>query len=215
MNAMKPESKRCLSMVVLLLGAMLSLAAEGADGRSASHYDRSHFYPERGRSFERAPRGATQIYYRSRPYYYRDGAWYRPDGARFIVVAPPIGLVAPFLPRYYSTFWVGGYPYYYANDVYYAWRPEVRGYVVAEPPATATASVAAPASELFVYPMKGQTETVQATDRYECHAWAVTETGFDPVRPQGGVEASVWTRKREDYQRALAACLTGRGYSVR
>lgn len=183
--------------------------------RPPAHYDRSHYYPPRGHYYDRAPQGAWEVHHHARRYYYHHGSWYHHDGVRFVIVAPPYGIVAPFLPPFYSTFWVGGYPYYYANDVYYDWRPAVRGYVVVQPPPVETSTATAPASELFVYPAAGQSADQQATDRYECHAWAVDETGFDPVLPQGGVDAADWSRKREDYQRALAACLVGRGYSVR
>ena len=35
-----------------------------------------------------------------------------------------------FLPDAYTTLFIGGVPYYYANDVYYRWRPEHRAYIV-------------------------------------------------------------------------------------
>jgi outer membrane lipoprotein SlyB len=38
----------------------------------------------------------------------------------------------------------------------------------------------ATAQDLFVYPAKGQSNEQLASDRYECHRWAVTETNFDP-----------------------------------
>ncbi len=202
-------------MAATVAALLMGLAGTAAADRKPSHYDRGKYYPERGRHVDRAPRAAVEIRHRTHPYYYHRGTWYRPDGPRFLVVAPPLGLVVPVLPRYYSTFWFGGYPYYYANDVYYVYRPQMQGYVVTAPPPVAETVGSTPASELFVYPMEGQDEPLQASDRYECHAWAVRETGFDPVRPQGGVGAADWSRKREDYQRALAACLTGRGYSVR
>jgi uncharacterized protein YcfJ len=37
------------------------------------------------------------------------------------------------------------------------------------------------AQDMYVYPAKGQSEQQLSTDRYECHRWAVTETGFDPI----------------------------------
>ncbi|HVY63818.1 MAG TPA: hypothetical protein VHH11_03270 [Gammaproteobacteria bacterium] len=37
------------------------------------------------------------------------------------------------------------------------------------------------AQDLYVYPAKGQTEQQLSNDRYECHRWAVNETGFDPT----------------------------------
>jgi Glycine zipper len=35
---------------------------------------------------------------------------------------------------------------------------------------------------IFVYPAKGQSQAQQERDRYECHSWAVRQTGFDPTR---------------------------------
>ncbi len=32
----------------------------------------------------------------------------------------------------------------------------------------------------FAYPNVGQSEQQQSKDRYECHQWAVSQTGFDP-----------------------------------
>ena len=60
-----------------------------------------------------------------------------------------------------------------------------------------------------MYPRKGQTEQQTATDKYECHSWAVNQTGYDPTRAQatGGALA--------DYRRAMSACLDARGYSAR
>lgn len=36
------------------------------------------------------------------------------------------------------------------------------------------------AQNLMVYPAKGQTPDQQSKDRYECHTWAVQQSGFDP-----------------------------------
>jgi Glycine-zipper domain len=46
-------------------------------------------------------------------------------------------------------------------------------------PATAYAQ-----TDIFIYPAKGQNQAQQDKDRYECHSWAVQQTGFDPSRPQ-------------------------------
>jgi hypothetical protein len=40
------------------------------------------------------------------------------------------------------------------------------------------------AQDIFIYPAKGQSQTQQDKDRYECHTWAVQQTGFDPSKPQ-------------------------------
>jgi hypothetical protein len=134
-----------------------------------------------------------------------------------VVVAPPFGIPVPLLPPYYTTIWYAGVPYYYADDTYYLWRPELSSYVVTEPPPNANAATTtAPANEdVFAYPKNGQSEAQQATDRYECHNWSVKQTGFDPTRPLGGVEASQVAAKRADYQRARQACLEARGYTVK
>ena len=55
----------------------------------------------------------------------------------------------------------------------------------------------------------------QSTDKYECHKWAAGQSGFDPTQSGGGVAADQSGSMRADYQRALQACLEGRGYSVR
>lgn len=42
------------------------------------------------------------------------------------------------------------------------------------------------AQDLYIYPQKGQSADQQGRDRYECHTWAVQQTGFDPTRSQSG-----------------------------
>lgn len=39
-------------------------------------------------------------------------------------------------------------------------------------------------AQQFVYPGKGQSPEQQKKDEYECHGWAVKQTGFDPTKPQ-------------------------------
>src|SRR5258708_1805600 len=41
---------------------------------------------------------------------------------------------------------------------------------------------AAGAQDVFMYPARGQSQQQQDRDRYECHSWAVGQTGFDPSR---------------------------------
>jgi hypothetical protein len=43
---------------------------------------------------------------------------------------------------------------------------------------------AAWAQGLMIYPSKGQSQKQQSQDRYECHIWAVQQTGYDPSNPQ-------------------------------
>lgn len=35
-------------------------------------------------------------------------------------------------------------------------------------------------SQMYIYPAKGQSQQQQDKDRYECHTWAVQQSGFDP-----------------------------------
>jgi hypothetical protein len=43
---------------------------------------------------------------------------------------------------------------------------------------------AAMAQQQYVYPQKGQSADQQKKDEYDCHGWAVKQTGFDPTKPQ-------------------------------
>ncbi|MEJ0039166.1 MAG: hypothetical protein WDO68_24445 [Gammaproteobacteria bacterium] len=63
-----------------------------------------------------------------------------------------------------------------------------------------------------MYPRNGQNEEQTARDTYECHRWASKESGFDPTLAGGGVPPAQNSSKRADYQRAVKACLDGRGY---
>lgn len=53
--------------------------------------------------------------------------------------------------------------------------PPPRTVVVPAPPP--------PPQKIFVYPRNGQTPEQTDRDRYECHVWAVQQTGVDPSRP--------------------------------
>jgi hypothetical protein len=124
----------------------------------------------------------------------------------------------PLLPIAYATYWYAGIPYYYANDVYYTWNPDYQGYTATDPPpvadpsgaaagaapatgASGTADPASQSGQIFMYPMNGQSAEQQSIDRRECQQWAAQQTG------QGAAGGS-------DYQRAMMACIEGRGYSA-
>jgi hypothetical protein len=132
----------------------------------------------------------------------------------------------PILPLAYATYWYSGVPYYYANDVYYTWNPTYDGYVATDPPpvvdSSGSADVAgsgpAPAGDvapdsgpgpggpvagqIFMYPKNGQSVEQQASDKAECQKWASDQAG--QVAQNGS-----------DYNRAMVACVEGRGYSAR
>jgi hypothetical protein len=217
-----------LSGIILFGLTQVANAAERDIGRHEfidSRHGHDHVYPARGHYIERLPSGYRTVAYGKSRYYFHEGVWYRPEGRRFVIVAPPFGLVVPLLPLYYTTLLVGGMPYYYANEVYYT--QTAGGYVVVEapkgevmqaPPATplpASAPAIAKEEKLFIYPRKGQSEKQQAKDRYECHSWAVSQTGYDPTQPTGGTPESQANQKRADYQRAIGACLDARGYTAK
>jgi hypothetical protein len=182
-----------------------------------SRYNHNHSYPARGYVVQQLPPSAYVAHYGSHPYYYNYGVWYRPYRGYYSVVAPPLGIVLPVLPPYYTTVWFGGIPYYYANDTYYVWSAPQHGYSVAAPPQNPDAAVTEPpvSDQLFIYPKNGQSEAQQSTDRYQCHAWARDQSGFDPTGAQGNVAPDQVAAKRSQYQRAEQACLESRGYTVR
>jgi ribosomal protein S9 len=64
-----------------------------------------------------------------------------------------------------------------------------------------------------IYPKNGQTREQQAADQFECHNWAKGQTGFDPTLPGGGVSGSA-DAARNNYSRAMSACMQGRGYQI-
>jgi Family of unknown function (DUF6515) len=225
---MRKSRLTILMQTAVLLLLSLNMATAMADRKGHGfkghhghqrHYDTRHhhnrYYPSVGLFVNIIPSGHHVVRYRNDPYYFHSGVWYRPSGARFVVVTPPIGLAVSVLPSFYTTVWVGGTPYYYADGVYYAWRSEHRDYVVIDAPRESEV-VALPAevSPQFIYPNHGQDEQQQAKDRYECHRWSVSQTGFDPTLPSDTATAQN-VSQRDDYQRATKACLEGRGYSVR
>jgi hypothetical protein len=173
-----------------------------------ARYNHDHWYPARGYAFGSLPVGSVSIGYHGSNYFYRAGVWYRPYGGRYIVDLPPPGIFVPLLPPAYSTVWYSGRSYYYANGVYYTAAPG-QGYTVVDaPPGVETAEAAPPAPapvsavpEPIVYPRNGQSPQQTDADRAECNVWAGGQ-------PNAASNISV-------FQRGFAACLDGRGYTVR
>jgi len=226
-----------LAASLLLLSLPMTALADGRHpdggrepGRERGRDDRPHgrdfvldhrfehdrYYPRAGAQFQRPPPGGFYRPWRGDSYYFHGGVWYRPWGPRFLVVRPPFGIGIDVLPPFYTTVWFGGLPYYYADGTYYLWEPARREYVVTQPPAGSDAASTTPPAEtdLYAYPKNGQGEEQQSSDRYACHDWARTQSGYDPTQPLGGVPANDSSAKRADYRRAERACLEGRGYSV-
>jgi hypothetical protein len=196
------------------------------DGRGQvldERYNHGRYYPPVGTVRPALPDGYRPYYRGGSRFYFSGGIWYAPRGPGFVVVAPPPGLVISVLPPYYSTVWFGGVPYYYADNVYYSWQPDQNGYAVVDPPDNADSPSQPPApppsatdsatNDLMIYPKNGQSKDQQAADQYECNNWARGQTGFDPTQPGGGVSGNP-DSARNNYDRAMSACLQGRGYQV-
>lgn len=208
-------SRRVLSSLCIGAMAMFIALSASADERWSPH---GRDYPRRGVIVHELPRERVLVYDRfHHPFYQYGGAWYAPRRAGFVVVGPPVGVFVSVLPASYSTLWFGGVPYYYANDTYYMWREREHSYEVVDPPqgSSSNAPAAQPSGDVFVYPKNGQSDEQISRDRYDCHRWAVNETGFDPTQSGGNVPEEERANKRVDYQRAESACLEGRGYTVK
>jgi hypothetical protein len=192
-----------------------------------------HYYPARGYIVPRLPPEYVDLTFGGGHFFFRSGVWYRAQGPEFVVVRPPVGIRLGILPPSYSTIWIGGAPYYYANGIYYTAVPNTAAYAVVDPPpgyetampqpapaqvpallplAAASPRPAPPVSppqSLFVYPREGQTQSEMVADRSECNEWAVGQTGYNPARPNTGS-----VQRAGDFQRAVQACLEGKGYTV-
>ena len=212
-------------------------------------YHHDHYYPTRGYAFAALPRDSVRIGFRGGDFYYHAGVWFHPDGGRFIVAAPPFGVVVPVLPPAYATVDVGGAPYYYANGVYYAPAPG-RGYVVVQPPPGADpegddpAYAAAGPSQPSYDPQQGQQPYgPPPLDPQQPYAppQPYSPQAANQPRPSGNGDPVVYPRNNQPpqqveadktdcfrwatqnsvgssapvFQRAFAACMDGRGYSVR
>jgi hypothetical protein len=151
--------------------------------------------------------------------YWHGGFWPR------AFYGPGFAWFLPILPLAYSTYWWGGVPYYYANDAYYTYDPSYEGYVATDPPPVSdsgdsSGSAQAPPSgaqpmpqsgdptqqggtgQIFMYPKNGQSVEQQSQDKAECQQWATQQAGQV-------------AQNSSDYQRAMVACVEGRGYSAR
>ena len=195
------------------------------DGRFGGH----RYYPSRGYFVHELPRDRVVV--GGGRYFYSGGIWYAPRGPGWVVIGPPVGVFVPVLPLAYTTVYFGGVPYYYANDAYYQWVPDQNQYEVVAPPGDDSAAQLQPppppqgpgpgqagpsiGSDFFIYPKNGQNDQQQSTDKYECHKWANGQSGFDPTVSGGGVPPEQNAGARSAYNRAMIACLEGRGYSVK
>jgi hypothetical protein len=172
----------------------------------------NHYYPRPGWAVRSPPPRASVVFWGGIGYRFFDGIWYTGGPQGYVVVRPPIGIVITDRPALATLLAIGGLSYLYANGVYYREQPGV-GYEVVPPPVEG-APTGTP-DRAYIYPKQAQSAEQQATDEFECHKWAVTQTGFDPSVAATGQSPVPTPARRNDYERARGACLEGRGYTVR
>lgn len=224
---------RVLVLLALALPLLATAQPRGGDGQRAgdaqqrrpevqrqpdrqqwqdSRHGHSRVYPVTGHVIGYLPNRATVVVRGNSRYWYSDGVWYAPRGGGYVVTRPAYGLLLHGLPIFATAVTFGALTYYYANNVYYRALPGER-YEVVAPPEPQPEPAAA--EKVFVYPRQGQSAELQASDEYECHRWASGQSGFDPTTVATGQASGAEAALRQDYQRASAACLEGRGYTVR
>ena len=171
-------------------------------------------------------------YYGYRPYYYD-------YGPRWNVYVP----IIPALPFGYSTVWVEGNPYYYADNVYYERVPS--GYRVVQAPSSNEVTIEeAPRTEPQGAPQASQAPAKNGSGPVPSYVQPAATAAVDSNKlyayPRNGqnptqatfdrIECERWAsgqtgfnptqsredaQRRADYQRATGACLEGRGYTVK
>jgi hypothetical protein len=105
-----------------------------------TRHGHDHYYPDRGAIVRDLPVGTIGTSYAGVSYRYHDGIWLEPRGPAYMVVAPPVGLIAPTLPLYSTVVTHGSDSFLYCNDTYYRPRPDLGGYEVVNDPAMETGS---------------------------------------------------------------------------
>lgn len=211
---MRHRASRTIS--ILQLGALAWMLVQGpawADGPRSRGHDRVFAAP--GHVVRALPARARPIHWGGINYRYHVGVWYAPRPHGYAVVRPPVGIWVPDLPSFATAVTIAGVAYLIVNDVAYRERAGGGYEVVAPALESGRPADAALPDRVFIYPRNGQTAERQASDEYECHRWAVSQTGFDPSGAAVGQAGAGQPGLRGDYLRAQAACLDGRGYTVR
>ena len=205
---------RALTICALTLPLLVAAQPRRPDPQQWQdvRHGHQHSYPVTGHRVSRLPAHATVIVRDNNRYWFDNGVWYAPQGNRYVVARPPYGIVVGGIPAFATVLTIGALTYYYANNVYY--QPVAGGRYEVVPPPVDEPAPASASKPVFVYPRTGQTAEQQASDRYECHRWAVGQSGFDPTTVVTDGAQAIGTQ-RDDYGRATAACLEGRGYTVR
>ncbi|MEQ9462656.1 MAG: DUF6515 family protein [Haliea sp.] len=191
--------RNCLSAVVLLASISTSVAAQHNPGNQ----------DHKRVTMKQLPKSHHRVVHGGNPYYFWGGHFYRHSGGVYVSITAPIGAIIPALPGGFITIGTGPGRYHYYAGVYY--RPLAKGYEVVEPPSDPPEilPMEEASGRIIVYPAAGQSEEQTGRDRYECHLWANRETGFDPTSTDSNASL------KDDYSRALSACLEARDYVVK
>jgi Family of unknown function (DUF6515) len=152
------------------------------------------------------PPSYTTIWMSGVPYYYANGAYYTEVADGYQVVPPPPSSVVIEQGPAPST---GAQPTSASSVVE---LPPSNNGGASVPFSNNVAQLSS--SQVFMYPRGGQRPDQLARDRSECEQWASAQTGYDPPGPSSGAQGER-AQKLADYNRALAACLEGQGYTVR
>ncbi|MEO8007221.1 MAG: DUF6515 family protein [Betaproteobacteria bacterium] len=156
----------------------------------------------------------TRVWVGPYPYYYANDSYYASTPQGYAVVAPPPGTIAMTPPPGMAVPPDNAITELGPVDNGVQQMPPAQP--VAAAPPTMTPSVPAvpgptvgqnTGNQLFIYPRQGQNANQQNRDRTECNDWAIGQTGRNPANSGGQMDP--------DFQRALGACLDGRGYTVK
>jgi hypothetical protein len=150
-----------------------------------------------------------------------------------------------FLPAVYATYWWGGIPYYYVDNVYYTWNAADNGYVAADPPPVSdggysgdvnAAAAAGPDAGNAVDNTPPDVAQGQAPGAsapylgimaYPRNGQTEQQQSTDKFQchtwakgqagfdPTSQASANASASARSAYGRAMSACLEARGYTVR
>lgn len=77
------------------------------------------------------------------------------------------------------------------------------------PPPRTYAVPAPPPQRVFVYPAHGQSPEQTERDRYECHTWAVQQTGVDPSRSTNAYERVIVQPSTPPGSNAVGGAIAG------
>jgi len=199
----KPIMRLTAAALALSLGAASAPALAGR-----GHWGHDRHYYHRGSSAGWWVGGAfalgalgTAMALSARPSYsYGYGYGY---AAPAVVYSAPVYTAPVYAAPVYAA------PVYAAPPVYVPPPVYVTPPPVYTAPATYSEPVPAPSS-VIAYPAKGQNHAQQARDQSVCQSWAMNQSGYDPATPSRYTTSAAV----DSYNRAINACLSGRGYTL-